>query len=85
LADFSPNNHGFAMAERRTGFDEAVTALRLSPWLAAIDNNPTPSYLSIDLGWFEYLASNLPEKCRISGAPDAKSGRDDVVKAPALS
>jgi hypothetical protein len=49
------------MAERRRGFDEAVTGFRLSPWLAAIDNNPTPSYLSIDLGWFEFFASNCPK------------------------
>jgi hypothetical protein len=31
------------------------------------------------------FASNLPEKCRISGAPAAKSGLGGVVKAPGLS
>jgi hypothetical protein len=82
-ADLSPNNRGFAMAKRQTGPDEAVTGMLRRRRRLAIDNKPTPSYLSISLGWFAVFASNLPEKCGISGAPEAKSGRDDVVKAPA--
>jgi hypothetical protein len=38
-----------------------------------IDNNPTPSYLSLNLGRVTLqaaFASNSPEKCRISGAPE---------------
>jgi len=48
-----------------------------------IDNNPTPSYVSANLGWCSFagaFASFLPEKCRISGAPEAKSGRRGVLK-----
>jgi hypothetical protein len=79
-ADLSPNNRGFAMAKRRADPDEAVTGRRRHGRRLAIDNNPTPSYLSLSLGWFEFSASNLPEKCRIFGTPEAKSGCADVIE-----
>jgi hypothetical protein len=49
-ADLSPNNHGFAMASTSRGRDKSVTGSRKPLLAQAIDNNPTPSYLSVDLG-----------------------------------
>jgi hypothetical protein len=39
-----------------------------------IDNNPTPSYLSLNLGRLSFaglVRVEFAEKCRISGAPEA--------------
>jgi len=59
---FSPENRGFAMADRPRAANVRVTAA------APIDNNPPPSYLSnVSAGSAlqARFASNLPEKCRI--------------------
>jgi hypothetical protein len=56
----------------------------LSPWHAPIDNNPTPSYLSVNLGWLRFTCAfrvDFARKEPHSGAPEAKSGRRDVVKS----
>jgi hypothetical protein len=78
------------MAGRRKGlnvrvsgraFDGGTTGNGRHP--PPIDNNPTPSYLSDNLGWLSFagaFSSNLPEKCRISGVPEVKSGRDGVLE-----
>jgi hypothetical protein len=66
--DFSPNERGIAMAERAGPHNLRVNR-GLNPcqrW--PIDNNPTPSYLSNDLGRKRLLArfaSHLPESSRI--------------------
>jgi hypothetical protein len=49
-----------------------------------IDNNPTPSYLSVNLGWLHFaprFASILPEKSRIPERRKLKSGRGGVVQS----
>jgi hypothetical protein len=40
-----------------------------------IDNNPTPSYLSLDLGWLRFAGAfrvEFARKVPHSGAPEAK-------------
>jgi len=49
-ADLSPNNRGFAMAWTSRGGDKSAAKGRKPLVVQAIDNNPTPSYLSRDLG-----------------------------------
>jgi len=58
-ADLSPNNRGFAMAVWHAGLDDRVTGSSLGRGKPPIDNNPTPSYLSLERG-------RLPVSRRIS-------------------
>jgi hypothetical protein len=56
------------MAWPARGPDKCVTEGRKPLLAQAIDNNPTPSYLSAEFGWKRSypapLASNLPEMTR---------------------
>ena len=49
-ADFSPNNRGFAMASPFPDHEKDVAGDGKPLLAQVIDNNPTPSYLSRDLG-----------------------------------
>jgi succinate-acetate transporter protein len=48
VSDLSPNNRVIAMAMRYAGCERLVASRKS----LAIDNIPTPSYLSNGLGWF---------------------------------
>ncbi|MBZ5520939.1 MAG: NADH-quinone oxidoreductase subunit L [Acidobacteriia bacterium] len=72
-------------AKARAGLNVCVTAGGWDRDQPPIDNKPTPSYLSVNLGWLKLcrlFAFNSPEKCRIPERRKLKSGRDGMVKAP---
>ena len=85
--DYSPNNHGFAMADRHGRTNVRVTENRPILGKSAIDNNPTPSYLSLGVGYLllpTRFVSNLPEKCRIpERRRQIRPWRHDIRKNPA--
>jgi hypothetical protein len=66
------------MADWRAGLNVRVSGPHQGRGKPTIDNNPTPTYFCANLGWLSFagaFASKLPEKCRISGTPEAISGR----------
>jgi len=85
-ADLSPNNPGFAMVDWRSRLNVRVSgfpAKTAANRQLTILGPPPISRLSLaGCALLARFASNLPENCRISGAPEATSGRGGVLEAP---
>jgi hypothetical protein len=72
--DYSPNNGGFAMADWHAPINVRVTGWMLNLREAPIDNNPTPSYLSLSVGHWLIAGAfgvEFARKVPHSGAPEA--------------
>jgi hypothetical protein len=72
--DYSPNNRGFAMADWHPPIDVHVTGGTLNLGKPPIDNNPTPSYLSLGIGNSPIVGAfrvEFARKVPHSGAPEA--------------
>jgi len=72
--DYSPNNGGFAMADWHAPINVHVTGWSLNRYKPRIDNNPTPSYLSLGVGYSLIAGAfrvEFARKVPHSGAPEA--------------
>jgi hypothetical protein len=71
ILDYSPNNHGFAMADRH---GRANVRKPANSRQSTIDNNPTPSYLSLGVGYLLFADAfrvEFARKVPHSGTPEA--------------
>jgi hypothetical protein len=73
-ADYSPNNRGFAMATISAGLDVPVSPPVCRLGKPPIDNNQTPSYLSVSFGCLPLagvIHVKFARKVPHSGVPEA--------------
>jgi hypothetical protein len=86
VADFSPNNGGFAMADWSAPINVRVTGGSANLGKPPIDNNPTPPYLSLSIGYSLIAGAfrvEFARKVPHSGAPEAiRPRRRDISARP---